>query len=97
MTVEELMQLLDEIRANRISPKSGAVVPGVASVAAAILDHTGAAAAAITIIGDARSIDDSPVGNNAAALLQTTRQISYSIGGPAPPSAAAAKLMEAAA
>ena len=76
------MLLLGEIRAHGISPKSGAVVPGFASVAAAILDHEGAAAAAITIIGDARGMDDSPTGKYAAALLETTRQISYSIGGP---------------
>lgn len=82
MSRKQIIDLLSEIRRTEISPRSGAVVPGFASVAAAIIDHEGAAAAAVTIIGDARYFDDGPDGIYAKALILTTRRISHNIGGP---------------
>jgi DNA-binding IclR family transcriptional regulator len=81
MTVDDVMKVLSEIRESGISLRSGIVVPGFASVAAAIIDHEGEAAAAITIIGDARNFDDRPDGKYAKALRATTRDITYIIGG----------------
>ncbi|HTH97528.1 MAG TPA: IclR family transcriptional regulator [Stellaceae bacterium] len=80
-TAEDMMQLLAEIRRTGISPRSGAVVPGFSGISAAIIDHEGAAAAAITIIGDTRYFDDAPGGSLATALAMTTRSISHAVGG----------------
>lgn len=82
MSLDQVIRLLADIRQTGISPRSGIVVPGFASVAAAIIDHEGRAAAAITAIGDARYFDDRPDGKYAVALLEITRRISHSIGGP---------------
>lgn len=80
-SAESMLQLLDDIREQGISPSSGAVVPGFSGIAAAIIDHEGASAGALTIIGDTRHFDGRPGGKLATTLIEVARDISDSIGG----------------
>lgn len=78
---ESMLRLLDDIRVHGISPSSGAVVPGYSGMAAAIIDHEGTAAGALTIIGDTRHFDGSPTGKIATALIEVASGITDSLGG----------------
>ncbi|MDH7796080.1 MULTISPECIES: IclR family transcriptional regulator [unclassified Beijerinckia] len=79
-SVEQILAVLKEIRRTGISPRSGAVVPGFASIASPILNAEGVAVAALTVVANTPAFDDRPEGQNAEALLRVAQQISLNLG-----------------
>ncbi|MDT2024480.1 IclR family transcriptional regulator [Methylocella sp. CPCC 101449] len=79
-SLDQILDVLKEIRRTGLSPRSGAVVPGFPSIASPILNSEGAAVAALTVMANTRAFDDSLKGRNAEVVLQVAQQISHNLG-----------------
>ncbi|MGQ9368008.1 IclR family transcriptional regulator [Azospirillum sp. ST 5-10] len=89
VTLDRLRAELSQIRRTGISTIRDRPVPGVSALAAPVFDHSGQMQAAIMMMGPTALVDCSPEGEQARALLGTTRGISERFGH-RPPDAASA-------
>ncbi|PCE33392.1 IclR family transcriptional regulator, partial [Burkholderia ubonensis] len=71
---------LARIRAEGVDFAFDAPVPGIATVAAPVFDHTGAIRLVIAIIGASRGFPRGPGSDLAQALLAATRRLSWRFG-----------------
>ncbi|MGF6444715.1 IclR family transcriptional regulator [Paraburkholderia atlantica] len=71
---------LNRIRENGIDESFDAPVPGVGTVAAPALDHTGGISLVIALIGSSASFDAGPQGPVGRALLAATQRLSWRFG-----------------
>jgi IclR family KDG regulon transcriptional repressor len=69
---------LSTVKANGFAFSKGEYVEGVAGISAPILDRTGVAIAALTIIGFTDQMTDTSVKRTASLLLKTAREVSAS-------------------
>lgn len=80
----ELAARRDEITASvlrdGLSISEGYLFRGFSAISAPVLDHTGALAAAVTIIGAASGMDRAPQGRMAQAVKDAGRKISAGLG-----------------
>lgn len=72
---------MDAIRQAGCAAISGAVLPGVDALASAVRDHTGAARAAVALLGPSGGFDADPSGPVAEAVRRAAAAVSRALGG----------------
>lgn len=80
-SLSALSQLHKEVRRLGYAEEDGHVTPGYASVAVAVLDHTGYPVAAVTVTFPASEVGSADRPQLAAQILRTARELGRRIGG----------------
>lgn len=77
---EDVERMLEEVRDQGLARISGELLAGVGAMAAPIFDHEGRLAASMGVVGRQAALDITWDGVVAAALHQTTAQVSRQLG-----------------
>lgn len=77
---EPLQNRVAAVRRDGFAVAVGSPIPGVNAISAPVFDHTGQVQLAVTLIGAAETVDVSPTGEHAPALLAFTDCLSKDLG-----------------
>lgn len=80
-SLSALRSLLVEVRRRGHAVEAGEVTVGLASVAAAVLDHTGHPVAGVAVTYPDADVDPVERAGLAAAVVRTTQQLTHRVGG----------------
>lgn len=75
--------IVRQVRRDGLAISKGHLFRGFSAIAAPVLDHTGALAGSVTVLGIGSQIDRAPNGNVARAVRQAAQTLSRKLGCPA--------------